>query len=654
MGTDTSVQGLPNNNLPTRDGFFIKVIQFWLRLCDEQHTCSQKLLPDCFPTWLIDTQKQCIVSGNCDTWPYIALSYTWQDSSSSSSELDPFQLDRQTQSQLEQPGCLSDKSIADRLPKVIRDAIELTHKIKERYLWVDRLCILQGADSTNSEVLRMNEIYSGARLTLMAAAEYGLYDNRTATTYESGLPERFSPLSSYARCYSHDHFDHGCRDCYDLTVKDHYAKMCESRWATRAWTYQEHILSKRAVFFLDDRIFWECECSVWDMLGLSPHYKPDNKLTPFTAKGTSRTSDIGTRLRTTSTPDLTLYANLICPYNGRNLSHSEDGLAACLGLLQGLKLSFRGGFFYGLPLEVFNDILLWQPLRECHRRTDIVKGTAYPLPSWSWCGWQCFVDPRSLISNMSSKTPSTSPPANQSLVTWSTKTKDGMTVPVSESDRIGDALPWLIGKPRQATFHTGVILRVAPFIFTDQWIDCGGNVDGFSHSVLTDKPLNTLVPVVVLRDKQGKFCGLLRATGEVQPKQTLEVIAVSKGSASRLDIEDTFEERVFRIYQDKECGPFQPQFDENGLWSGYRSLGKHGNQALMNDEEDVFEVTTEANLEVPLNTTEGYWGTGETVEFYNVLCIRREGDVAYREACGRIAVETWERNCVGDVEVTLG
>jgi hypothetical protein len=43
-----------------------------------------------------------------------------------------------------------------------------------------------------------------------------------------------------------------------------------------------------------------------------------------------------------------------------------------------------------------------------------------------------------------------------------------------------------------------------------------------------------------------------------------------------------------------------------------------------------------------------------TYEFYNVLCIERKGDVAYRKALGRVWKEAWQRQVVEEVDVLLG
>lgn len=88
-------------------------------------------------------------------------------------------LNHENLADFQQPGFLS-PAFTDRLPTVFRDAMDLVLDAGERYLWIDCLCILQGDDSTRAEVDRMDDIYAGAHVTIIAAAAEGL---RGGTTY---------------------------------------------------------------------------------------------------------------------------------------------------------------------------------------------------------------------------------------------------------------------------------------------------------------------------------------------------------------------------------------------------------------------------------------------------------------------------------------
>lgn len=67
----------------------------------------------------------------------------------------------------------------DHIPKTIGDAISVTLELGYRYLWVDEYCINQSDHNhRNDQIMKMDRIYHGADLTIVAAAgdnkRYGL------------------------------------------------------------------------------------------------------------------------------------------------------------------------------------------------------------------------------------------------------------------------------------------------------------------------------------------------------------------------------------------------------------------------------------------------------------------------------------------------
>lgn len=104
-------------------------------------------------------------------------------------------------------------------------------------------------------------------------------------------------------------------------------------------------------------------------------------------------------------PDFGFYIELVCRYNNRDLTYDQDVLPACSGVLEALLArGFRGGFICGLPALFLDSVLLWQPLLKARRRSPVGTATKIapmaPLPSWSWAGWQCLVDPDSLKNGL--------------------------------------------------------------------------------------------------------------------------------------------------------------------------------------------------------------------------------------------------------------
>ncbi|KAK7409292.1 hypothetical protein QQX98_008532 [Neonectria punicea] len=226
---------------------------------------------------------------------YIALSYTWPSPGRVDGrrqlEIDgaPFELDEATLESLQEPGSLS--NVVSQLPEVLQDAINFTPMIGKRYLWMDILCVPADPERQESEMKRMDQIYSSAYVTLVAARGRGLYDKTPAHERYLNLPV----VPPYG-------FDFGERGL-DAEVRGHYKNISTSNWAKRAWTFQEHILSKRLIFFEEDGGFWECERSVWDMDLLS-YRGSDLSSVSSTSKSTLQArSDLGKRLNTTSILD---------------------------------------------------------------------------------------------------------------------------------------------------------------------------------------------------------------------------------------------------------------------------------------------------------------------------------------------------------------
>ena len=66
-------------------------------------------------------------------------------------------------------------------------------------------------------------------------------------------------------------------------------------------------------------------------------------------------------------------------YTYRHMTYSNDGLGAFEGILQRLRTMYPKGFFYGLPIEVFDWGLVW--------RSQWPPTCCNGFSSWTWAGW---------------------------------------------------------------------------------------------------------------------------------------------------------------------------------------------------------------------------------------------------------------------------
>lgn len=286
----------------------------------------------------------------------------------------------------------------------------------------------------------MREIYSGAYFTIIAAASSeGLYGSGT----------------------DFDSFTNGVGQVSPGLL---HGALLASHWATRGWTFQEQVLSKRSLVFLDATAFWDCQRAIWwseslhgsstthageiDILGdddpESPRqelWEPVSENSPFSSDGTEiRIHDadrqISQNVAALSMPDLRLYMEIICRYNHRSLTYAQDALPAISGVLESFAHGFPGGFVCGLPAVFLDSSLLWQPRYKAKRRVAVssVENVAprSALPSWSWAGWQCLIDPVSLETGLDYEVEMKknqffvpNPWTTRGLVDWFTLAADG-------------------------------------------------------------------------------------------------------------------------------------------------------------------------------------------------------------------------------------
>jgi hypothetical protein len=145
----------------------------WLHGCETHHSCSTTFTsltgpyrtPAAFRC--IDVQEMCIVQPPSEC-RYLTLSYVWGTGPK-------FVALQENIQELSQPGGL--ESCLDRLSSTIRDAIEVTRRLGERYIWIDSLCIVQDAGEEKLAALQdMGLVYSQALLMVCAADDRCLTD----------------------------------------------------------------------------------------------------------------------------------------------------------------------------------------------------------------------------------------------------------------------------------------------------------------------------------------------------------------------------------------------------------------------------------------------------------------------------------------------
>ena len=203
-----------------------ETVKNWISLCQDKHIkiCSVEN-PSFIPGLkLIDCITGDIIM--LEDKPYLALSYVW----GSSSEIP------------ENPN-----KLPEAIPNTIEDAIMVVKKLGYRYLWVDRYCINQGNEEEKADQCgKMDIIYQNADLTIIAAIgddpTYGL----PGVSLRKRKPKHLTTCSKIGK-----HFLISTEAWPKEAVKG-------TKWKTRAWTYQEALLSRRRLLFTEEQMYFEC------------------------------------------------------------------------------------------------------------------------------------------------------------------------------------------------------------------------------------------------------------------------------------------------------------------------------------------------------------------------------------------------------------
>jgi hypothetical protein len=343
----------------------LSLVQGWQQRCISEHglKCSNpwKIKP-ARPAWMIDAHNNCILPGNIVPMDsnYIAMSYRWNNANG-------FKVDVNLLPTLLQPNSLERPEISSRLPPIIRDAIQLTRNVGERYIWIDDLCIVHGGDDPNStkhQLDLMGAIYASASMTIVATdgdAEYGL-PGVNGSAESRNLHQQIIPFGSN-----------------DETIVVRRSKDfgLETEYHQRAWTYQEYELASRKLIFAENEIHWLCQGARWHE---DTTIETSREMQPLGFEGTVPGCGF---------PDLEQYYSLVNDYNVRELTYDDDALSAISGMLAIYSRCFEGGFLFGLPEMFFDIALSWRsPVSLRRRRHSLRTGSASSvLPSWSWIGW---------------------------------------------------------------------------------------------------------------------------------------------------------------------------------------------------------------------------------------------------------------------------
>ena len=370
----------------------------WLIECESHHKQKCSLLamaiggsasPDSPRDLLVvDVLRMCLCQMPQGS-RYIALSYCWP-------KVNTFVTTKSMKEELSIPGALRDNEM--KLIQTIQDAIQCVSELGEKYLWVDALCIIQDDEEHKSaQIQQMDQVYGCSLLTLIHAPPY-----------PGGRVESYKGFVGYrkgSRITKQDTFQvQGMELLIPLSDVDSVIR--ESRWTTRAWTYQEDRLSRRKLYFTETQIYFQCSCAVFceDSVGegISPSafiYPGTNlwNLSGLYSSLWNDQQDSATWLPRDPIDDsveaVATYSRLLDQFSGRQMSNPRDIIASFEGILSVLRRSLKTDFWFGLPERYLDETLLWiETGPNLRRNVPITPSSKMLFPSWSWAGWDTAVE----------------------------------------------------------------------------------------------------------------------------------------------------------------------------------------------------------------------------------------------------------------------
>jgi hypothetical protein len=257
------------------------------------------------------------------------------------------------------------------LPRTVKDAIEITRRLKNQHIWVDLLCIIQDSSADwKVESRKMAGIYSSSQGTIAALAsendDGGCFRERPAFFGRLVTVQRSDGdlQISFPRA---QHFEHEYEASGPGAAPLHQ----------RAWIVQERALSPRTLYYGSTGLLWECceaDASEFDPMGQ-----------PHTLK---KSSSVGKRIMevlmrpTNNTRSeqafQSQWASLVLLYTSCALTRPEDRQYAIKGIADLVQNNLGLTHIACLWERFLHAELLWStPLWAFPKRMP-------QLPTWSW------------------------------------------------------------------------------------------------------------------------------------------------------------------------------------------------------------------------------------------------------------------------------
>ncbi|KIN07040.1 hypothetical protein OIDMADRAFT_150311 [Oidiodendron maius Zn] len=282
--------------------------------------------------------------------PYIALSYCWGPLSPNT-----YLTNSRTLNARKAGIEFSD------LPRLFQDVIQTARALEIEYVWIDRLCIIQGDNKDfKLQAHKMDGIYGNATLTIAAASAINENDPI--------LSPRDKEFKSYDMSVDSGGIGSVKLRCRRLSpaLRTEDSGGDYGRMSTRAWIWQERLLAARTVFFTPTALKFECHVhSIWE------GFNKDRAGHSWSSQIDNMTHDSWTRL--------------VEEFTSRNITRPSDRLVAMNAVMMRVSESTGWSPFWGLWTDSFIEDLCWASKSGGKGENHTCRmNPGHYAPTWSW------------------------------------------------------------------------------------------------------------------------------------------------------------------------------------------------------------------------------------------------------------------------------
>ncbi|KAH7400620.1 heterokaryon incompatibility protein-domain-containing protein [Phaeosphaeria sp. MPI-PUGE-AT-0046c] len=605
-------------------------------------TCgkSQRTLDTVGPasTYLIDLKSKSLVRKNTSE-KYAALSYVWGEQRSCHE-------DRILHCTVTSLPRMQEKnfftSSNTNIPHTIVQAMAFTALMGLQYLWVDRFCIVQDDRWEKHNQLRaMGSIYLHAHFVIIATEGDGNYGLRRKDpeNFRLGKKRHIEEVTNV------EDFELAEIEAIEANMGIIYEPVTAgSRWSTRGWTFQEQMFARRSFIFRGNVVTFQCQ---------QGHQQEGTKVLISHKEESSSTS----MLAAPKWPDMLYFRSLLEDYTARDLTYPCDSLDAFEGVLDMFRSSFPGDFHFGLPEVCFDIALLWQPQNVIVDRVTLAEAERKPtadLPTWSWARWKGnlnFTAWEASAECLFQSYYSQNILRITNIVNWQKRTADGTLAPiVDDYTQHRDLARMSMKDPpdgwlRQRTMRgigdgssLGGLLQDTNHMFTHRSL--GGQYPfrfpiPLSSNSKNENPNQYWEPQIVAK--------VQRAFLSVGPERLTTKLGGNWFPVkSRMNANGIEQVGVVQLH-DELCKTHETisEFEEFISISAGELLGVPGHSVGVPwDMLDGWELDRRS-------------GNNRVYEFYNVMLIDLQGDIATRRGLGRVQKELWKDIEKEEIEVVL-